>query len=77
MLQGLGLCHGISGNAYASLSLYRLTGDDLYKRRAQQFGQFMVDNYSQLKDVPDTPLSMFEVSLRLLPSPHQQHLLCM
>ena len=66
MLQGLGLCHGVSGNAYAFLSLYHLTEDDLYKRRAQQFGQFMLDNYSQLQDVPDTPLSMFEVRLLLL-----------
>ena len=60
-MQGLGLCHGISGNAYAFLSLYRVTKDDLYKRRAQQFALFMVDHWQELVDVPDTPLSLYEV----------------
>ena len=59
--QGLGLCHGISGNAYAFLSLYRVTKDEQYKSRAQQFAQFMVDHWKELKDVPDAPLSLYEV----------------
>ncbi len=60
-MQGVGLCHGISGNAYAFLSLYHVTKDDLYRWRAQQFAQFMVDHWKELKDVPDAPLSLYEV----------------
>ena len=60
-IQGLGLCHGMSGNAYAFLSLYRVTKDDLYKERAQQFAQVMADHWKELKDIPDAPLSLFEV----------------
>ena len=61
-VQGLGLCHGISGNAYSFLSLYRVTKDDLYKRRAQQFAQIMAEHWKEMKDIPDTPLSLYEVS---------------
>ncbi len=53
----------MSGNAYALLSLYHVTKDDLYKCRAQQFGQFMADHWKELKDVPDAPLSLYEVRL--------------
>lgn len=60
LTKGLGLCHGISGNAYAFLSLYRVTKDEQYKSRAQQFAQFMVDHWKELKDVPDAPLSLYE-----------------
>lgn len=59
----MGLCHGMSGNAYALLSLYHVTQEDLYKCRAQQFGQFMADHWKELKDVPDAPLSLYEVRL--------------
>lgn len=60
-MQGVGLCHGMSGNAYAFMSLYRVTKDDLYKERAQQFAQVMADHWKELKDIPDAPLSLFEV----------------
>jgi len=53
----------MSGNAYALLSLYHVTKDDLYKCRAQHFGQFMADHWKELKDVPDAPLSLYEVTL--------------
>ncbi len=59
----MGLCHGMSGNAYALLSLYHVTKDDLYKCRAQHFGQFMADHWKELKDIPDAPLSLYEVRL--------------
>ena len=61
-VQGLGLCHGISGNAYSFLSLYRATKDDLYKRRAQHFAQIMAEHWKEMKDIPDAPLSLYEVS---------------
>ncbi|DBA69847.1 TPA: hypothetical protein ACH3X2_012560 [Trebouxia sp. C0005] len=60
LTKGMGLCHGMSGNAYALLSLYHVTKEDLYKCRAQQFGQFMADHCKELQDVPDAPLSLYE-----------------
>ena len=61
-LQGVGLCHGIAGNAYSFLSLYRLTQDQLWLGRAQQFALFMAEHWRQLLPVPDEPFSLFEVS---------------
>lgn len=60
LTKGMGLCHGMSGNAYALLSLYHVTKDDLYKCRAQEFGHFMADHWKELKDVPDAHLSLYE-----------------
>jgi hypothetical protein len=37
LLKGNGICHGISGNAYALLSLYRATGDEKWLYRAYRF----------------------------------------
>lgn len=59
--QGCGLCHGISGNTYAFLSLYRITKDELYLRRASDFGTFMVKHWQELAAVPDNLLSLYEV----------------
>ncbi len=60
-MQGVGLCHGISGNAYALLSAFRYTGDERYLRRAVQFGSSMADHWQELLNVPDRPLSLYEV----------------
>ena len=38
--KGVGLCHGICGNGYALLSLFRATGDPKYLHRARQFAIF-------------------------------------
>ena len=57
----MGLCHGISGNAYAFLSLYRATKDELYLHRAQQLGRFMIPHRKELQHDSDAPLSLFEV----------------
>ena len=61
--QGVGLCHGVSGNGYALLSAYHYTGDKRYLRRAAQFGSFMADHWQELLNVPDRPLSLYEVGL--------------
>ncbi len=61
ILQGVGLCHGISGNAYNLLSAYRSTGDERYFNRAVQFGAFMADHWRELLNVPERPLSLYEV----------------
>lgn len=37
LVQNVGLADGVAGNAYAFLSLYRLTGDSIYKDRAGAF----------------------------------------
>ena len=60
-LQGVGLCHGISGNGYALLSHARATGDERQLRRALRFAQFAADHWKELYAVPDAPASLFEV----------------
>ena len=40
--KGYGLCHGVAGNAYAFLALYRVTGDAKHLARAQKVGIFNV-----------------------------------
>ena len=39
--KGPGLCHGIAGNGYAFLLMYRLTEDPKYYYRALQFAEFI------------------------------------
>jgi hypothetical protein len=59
--KGLGLCHGVAGNGYALLSLYRATKDVLWLHRAVQLGLFAAsDEGRALHAVPDHPLSLFE-----------------
>jgi lantibiotic modifying enzyme len=58
--KGLGLCHGISGNTYALLSLYRLSGHAVWLRRAEQFALFAADKWQDLLSLPDAPLSLYE-----------------
>ncbi|XP_024401743.1 lanC-like protein GCL1 isoform X2 [Physcomitrium patens] len=48
LLRRLGLCHGISGNAYVFLALYRLCGEKKHLFRAHQFGKFLHKNAKQL-----------------------------
>ncbi|CAN8251539.1 unnamed protein product [Cochlearia groenlandica] len=37
----IGLADGVAGNAYAFLSLYRLTGDSVYEERAKAFASYL------------------------------------
>ncbi|KAI9027838.1 hypothetical protein DFJ74DRAFT_660602 [Hyaloraphidium curvatum] len=41
--KGVGLCHGIAGNAYAFLHLFKATGDSKYFARAVRFALFGLD----------------------------------
>ena len=59
-IQGIGLCHGISGNAYALLFHANTTGDDLWRRRAEQFGLFTAAHWQELYDVPDAAASLYQ-----------------
>lgn len=58
--KGVGLCHGISGNAYALLSIGRTAKDPLWIQRAKVFAHFALDHFDQLEMVPDRPYSLFE-----------------
>ncbi|GKV42490.1 hypothetical protein SLEP1_g49885 [Rubroshorea leprosula] len=65
LLKRVGICHGISGNAYVFLSLYRLTGDMKYLYRAKAFASFLLDRAEKLISEGkmhggDRPYSLFE-----------------
>lgn len=65
LLKRVGICHGVSGNAYVFLSLYRLTGKAEYLYRAKAFGSFLLDRADQLiaegkMHGGDRPYSLFE-----------------
>ncbi|XP_022981295.1 lanC-like protein GCR2 [Cucurbita maxima] len=65
LLKRVGICHGISGNTYVFLSLYRLTGDPVYLYRAKAFACFLHQNAQMLisegkMQSGDRPFSMFE-----------------
>ncbi|KAF5769387.1 putative lanthionine synthetase C, six-hairpin glycosidase-like superfamily [Helianthus annuus] len=48
LVEKAGLADGASGNAYAFLALYRLTGDAIYVDRAKAFGGFLYANARKL-----------------------------
>ncbi|KAG9440997.1 hypothetical protein H6P81_016851 [Aristolochia fimbriata] len=65
LLKRVGICHGISGNTYVFLSLYRLTRDVKYLYRAKAFACFLLDKAESLisKGIMhggDHPHSLFE-----------------
>ena len=61
-LQGVGLCHGMGGNGYALLDLYRATGESKHLERAQRFAHCIANSWQQLYSVPDRPASLYEVT---------------
>ncbi|KAF2285997.1 hypothetical protein GH714_009579 [Hevea brasiliensis] len=65
LLKRVGMCHGISGNTYVFLSLYRLTGNVEYLYRARAFACFLHDRAQKLISEGkmhggDRPYSLFE-----------------
>ncbi|KAJ6314204.1 hypothetical protein OIU78_017794 [Salix suchowensis] len=65
LLKRVGICHGISGNTYVFLSLYRLTGNGEYLYRAKAFACFLHDRAQELVSEGkmhggDRPYSLFE-----------------
>ncbi|XP_058729540.1 lanC-like protein GCL2 [Vicia villosa] len=65
LLKRVGICHGISGNAYVFLSLYQLTGNNKYLYRAKAFACFLLDRAHTLisrgeMHRGDRPYSLFE-----------------
>lgn len=59
--KGSGICHGIAGNGYAFLVLFRLTKEDKYLHRAVKFVEFL-DSAEFKNDArtPDRPHSLYE-----------------
>ncbi|KAK3156822.1 hypothetical protein QOZ80_2AG0112440 [Eleusine coracana subsp. coracana] len=65
LLKRVGICHGVSGNAYVFLSLYKLTGNIEYLYRAKAFASFLLEKADQLiaegaMHSGDRPFSLFE-----------------
>ncbi|XP_060188072.1 lanC-like protein GCR2 [Lycium barbarum] len=65
LLKRIGICHGISGNAYVFLSLYRLTGKEEYLYKAKAFACFLHDRAHTfisegIMHRGDHPFSLFE-----------------
>lgn len=65
LLKPVGICHGISGNAYVFLSLYQLTGNIEFLYKAKAFTCFLLDRAHKLTSAGemhggDSPYSMFE-----------------
>lgn len=65
LLKRVGMCHGISGNAYVFLSLYQLTGNAKYLYKAKAFACFLLDRAHKLisrgeMHGGDRPYSLFE-----------------
>ncbi|XP_074308473.1 lanC-like protein GCL1 [Silene latifolia] len=48
LVKKVGLADGVAGNAYAFLSLHRLTGDEIYVERAKAFASFLYHNGHEL-----------------------------
>lgn len=60
LLKGYSLCHGVAGNGYTFLQLYRLTGDHLHLYRATKFAEWCLSSEERQCPAPDHPYSLFE-----------------
>lgn len=59
--KGPGICHGVAGNGYASLLMYRMTEEQMYLARAGVFAKFLkADVFKREARVPDYPYSLYE-----------------
>ncbi len=60
LVKGYSLCHGVAGNGYTFLQLYRLTGDRTHLNRAARFAEWCLSADHRQCNTPDHPNSMFE-----------------
>uniref|UniRef100_A0A182XVJ1 LanC-like protein 3 homolog n=1 Tax=Anopheles stephensi TaxID=30069 RepID=A0A182XVJ1_ANOST len=59
--KGPGICHGVAGNGYAFLLMYRLTGEKCYLYRAAKFTEFLNSpTFAEQLLAPDRPYSLYE-----------------
>lgn len=61
LTKGPGLCHGIAGNGYIFLLLYRITEQEQYLYYATRFFNFLTTSkFLNSGRIPDRPYSLFE-----------------
>lgn len=61
LMKGPGICHGVAGNGYVFLLLFRLTNDQKHLYRAQKFMEFLCDpKFLREARNPDRPYSLYE-----------------
>ncbi|KAL1396665.1 hypothetical protein pipiens_010368 [Culex pipiens pipiens] len=61
LYKGPGICHGVAGNGYAFLLMYRLTGEKRYLYRAGKFAEFLsAECFLANARTPDRPFSLYE-----------------
>lgn len=61
LLKGPGICHGVAGNGYVFLIMYRLTGDKMYLYRAVKFFEFLTsEQFLRHARKPDNEFSLYE-----------------
>lgn len=61
LLKGPGICHGIAGNGYVFLLMYRLTEDKCYLYKAIKFFEFLTsEQFLSNARTPDHPFSLYE-----------------
>lgn len=59
--KGPGICHGIAGNGYVFLLLFKITGEQIYFNRALQFANFLqTEEFRSGTRTPDCPYSLYE-----------------
>ena len=58
--KGPGICHGVAGNAYSLLILYRLTSERQFLYRAMKFMSFLTSEEFTSSSIPDRPSSLYE-----------------
>jgi len=58
--KGKSLCHGVTGNGYVFLELYKITKDLTYWHKALKFLEFCWSDMAREMNVPDNPWSLFE-----------------
>ena len=50
LAKGPGLCHGTSGNGYALLRTYALTGDEMWLERARRFAMHALEQVRRARE---------------------------
>ena len=58
--KGYGICHGVSGNAYAFVALWNATHEPKYLQKVALFAEWCCEYGKRGCRVPDRPLSLFE-----------------
>lgn len=61
LYKGPGICHGIAGNGYVFLTMYRMTNNPKYLYYAVKFMEFLSHPaFLEQARVPDCPYSLYE-----------------